>query len=72
MSRQYNPAIAAYKNLQIVEDKGQQSKPTSKGLLTPRNPKEQMIEASAGQQPMARVAEHVKTIRKRRMNRNGN
>lgn len=70
MSRQYNPVIAAYKNLKLAE-----SQPTpkveSKGLLAPRNMKQDQMQSSAAQQPMQRVAKQVQDIRERRMKLNG-
>jgi hypothetical protein len=70
MSRQYNPAIVAYKNLQLQENKPE-VKQEARGLLSPKNIKEDSNRESASDQPMARIAKHVADIRNRRMNKNG-
>jgi len=71
MSRQYNPAIAAYKNLQLQESKPE-VKQEAKGLLAPKNIRENTNREAASDQPMAHIARHVEAIRNRRINKNGN
>ena len=70
MSRQYNPAIVAYKNLQLQEKKPE-VKQEAKGLLAPRNIRENNNREAASDQPMAHIARHVEAIRNRRINKNG-
>ena len=71
MSRQYNPVVAAYKNLQLAEPKSEPLKEQSKGLLSPKSMKEDKMQSQASEQPMSRVAKQVQDIRNRRMNLNG-
>lgn len=63
MSRQYNPAVVAYKNLQIdtVEEKPSVK---AKGLLAPSTPKEESSKTDINE-PSIRVARHVKNVRDR-------
>jgi len=70
MSRQYNPVIAAYKNLQLTESKPA-PKVEAKGLLSPRNIKQDNMQNNASEQPMQRVVKQVQDIRERRMKLNG-
>ena len=70
MSRQYNPAIVAYKNLQLQEKKPE-VKQEAKGLLAPRNIRDNSEGEANSDQPMARIASHVEAIRNRRINKNG-
>ena len=72
MSRQYNPVIAAYNNLMIVEREKPLPKPETKGLLSPKKLKEETMQKSVQGQPMSRVLNHVTAIRNRRKNLNGN
>lgn len=68
MSRQYNPAIAAYNSLKI--DMTEAPKPkTLGGLLAPKAMSKPQEEDMS--QPMSRVAAHVKAIRQRRMEEDG-
>ena len=70
MSRQYNPAIVAYKNLQLQENKPE-VKQEAKGLLAPRNIRDNNQGETSSDQPMAHIARHVEAIRNRRINKNG-
>lgn len=70
MSRQYNPAIVAYKNLQLQEKKPE-VKQEAKGLLAPRNIRDNSEGEATSDQPMAHIARHVEAIRNRRINKNG-
>jgi hypothetical protein len=68
MSRQYNPAIAAYNSIKVDMTEEPKQKAFS-GLLAPKNMPQNKEEDMS--QPMARVAAHVKAIRKRRMEEDG-
>ena len=68
MSRQFNPAIVAYKNLQI--DKSLQVEPkSSSGLLTPTK-KQNEIKQDNMSEPAMRVYREVEAIRRKRMEEN--
>lgn len=65
MSRQFNPAIAAYNNLKIDMSPKSEPKP-SMGLLSPKKkPTDNQDEDMS--QPMFRVKKHVEAIRRKRM-----
>lgn len=65
MSRQFNPAIVAYKNLQIDESLQVKSKPSS-GLLTPTKKQNEMKKDNMSE-PAMRVYREVEAIRRKRM-----
>ena len=64
--RGYNPAIVAYKNLDLDAIIGKEKKTTkSSGLLTPR--KSMMRNnTSKADNPLYRVAKHVQVLREKR------
>lgn len=65
MSRQFNPAIAAYRNLKIDMSPKSEPKPST-GLLAPKQ-KPMSNQDEDMSQPMFRVMKHVEAIRRRRM-----
>ena len=65
MSRQFNPAIAAYNNLKIdMSPKVEKKKST--GLLSPSKNSTDAEDENMSQ-PMFRVMKHVEAIRRKRM-----
>ena len=68
MSRQFNPAIVAYKNLQIDKSLQVEPKPSS-GLLTPTK-KQNEIKENSMSEPAMRVYREVEAIRRKRMEEN--
>ena len=65
MSRQFNPAIAAYRNLKIDMSPKMETK-KSMGLLAPKQKPTDMEDEDMSQ-PMLRVKKHVEAIRRKRM-----
>jgi|TARA_R110000796_G_scaffold231421_1_gene349311 hypothetical protein len=63
MSRQYNPAVVAYKNIPVDTLEKKPSVKT-RGLLAPSVPRETSSETNINE-PTTRVARHVKNIRDR-------
>jgi len=73
MSRQYNPAVSAYKRMDLssLPDDNKQEQVASKGLLARSSPSDKNTSGLDYSNPVVRVAKQMQIIRKYRDEING-